>query len=207
MHIHRHFFSWFALSSTVTSLARFLARLLASKKQTNVTSGPSLHTHQPAPLHPWLQTCSSTVLSTLRNPPRSPSLLVFPGCHNDPLPPFPTTAAAGKLFDVLRCSHCGDGEAVCQTGRPSGKLYSIQTHTHLGKPLPLESVTPSGRLVQHKREGVEKLSNTHFRETGKLLRAVISDAGVTFSVVGLDWSHMRIYLEREAARSCSCTDP
>lgn len=70
----------------------------------------------------------------------------------------------------------------------------LHSNTLLGKPLPLESVTPSGRLVQHKREGVGKKSNTHFRETGRLLKAAIRDAGVTFPVVGLDWSHMRLTL-------------
>lgn len=34
--------------------------------------------------------------------------------------------------------------------------------------------------------------------TGKWFWSLISDAEVTFFVVGLDWSHMRLYLEKSS---------
>lgn len=91
-----------------------------------------------------------------RPPPASPpcSLSVVPGCHDNTLPRFPTTAAAaGKLFDVLHCSLCGDGEAVRQAGRPSGKLYSIQTR-FLERPSPLSLWHPVADSCNTRERGV-----------------------------------------------------
>lgn len=199
-HLHQ------AQSSAVPSLAHFLAGLLVWKKQKKTTSHQvhvSTRINQPLSTIDWKpasqhfgvlpETWRSKKRLWLSPPPCS--LWVLPGCHDDTLPRFPTTAAAaGKLFDVLHCSHCRDGEAVCQTGQPSGKLYSIQTR-FLESPSPLSLWHPVADSCNTRREEVGgKKSNTHFRETGRLLKAAIRDAGVTFSVVGLDWSHMRLTL-------------
>lgn len=131
------------------------------QKQTRVTSSQCFHTHKTASFQVWNSKLPNPEWAKTSDhdppffqPSFPPSILsVFPGCHNDTSPWFPITAAAGKLLHVLLCSHCWDGKAVCQTGRPGGKLCSVP-NTHLGRLHPLQSVTPSGRAVQHegKRE-------------------------------------------------------
>lgn len=96
---------------------------------------------------------SPSVSSPLLLPLSSPSVL--PGCHNNTLPQFPTTAAAGELFAVLLCSPLWRWRSSVSDRAAQWKTL-LHSNALVAKPLPLKSVTPSGRLVQRKRERVQK---------------------------------------------------
>lgn len=148
--------------------------------QTDMVKNVKLHLLSPPSSPPSLQTLSAARL---------------PQQHVSPISP-----QQPQLENYLPFSSAPSVEMAEQCVRQGGSVENFTPFKHAccKAPPPRVCDTQWTTRATQERGCTEKISNTHFRETGRLLKAAISDAGVTFSVVGLDWSHMRLYLERSS---------